>query len=166
MYGGGMRWTHGVPVRERGPDRTYRPDMRAPTVYGVHQPGIVTPQLRHAVLTVYDAEADVRSQLVAWTEAAETLMREGGVTVTIGLGPAVVAPGKRPVGLKPLPAFKGDALEATGGDLCALICSDAPTQARLPRHARWGRSGTHEPIGALRFRDGGVIPRPPLDLQR
>ena len=30
--------------------------MRPPTVYGAHQPGIVTPHLRHAVLTAYDLD--------------------------------------------------------------------------------------------------------------
>src|SRR4051794_18114066 len=49
-----VRWTRGVPVSDRGPDRTYRPDMRPPTLHGLHQPGIATPQLRYAQLTAYE----------------------------------------------------------------------------------------------------------------
>jgi deferrochelatase/peroxidase EfeB len=152
-------------MQQRGPDRTYRPDLRAPTVYGLHQPGIATPQLRFARLTAYDADQDVRAQLAAWTEQAEGLMRDGGLTVTIGLGERNFKE-QRPAGLKPLPPFKGDALEFSGGDLCALICSDAPIEASLPGRVRWEREGTHGTIGALGFRDGVVIPRRPLDLDR
>ena len=42
------RWGKGVPIPERGPGWTYRPDERPPTVFGAHQPGIVTPHLTHA----------------------------------------------------------------------------------------------------------------------
>ena len=78
-----------MPVGEQGPERTYRPDMRAPSMFGAHQPGIATPQLEHAVLTAYDIDAqmDLGGLLVEWTETAERWMRTGGGTVTIGLGP-------------------------------------------------------------------------------
>ena len=69
---------------DRGPKRTYRPDMTPPSVYGAHQPGIVTPQLTHALLTVYDTE-DPGPLLREWTAAAERLMRATNATVTFGL---------------------------------------------------------------------------------
>ena len=60
----------------------------APTIHGLHQPGIATPQLEHGLVAAYDVD-DVREVLEAWTATAEAMMRGGGVTVTIGLGPGV-----------------------------------------------------------------------------
>src|SRR4051794_7936629 len=153
---GPRRWTQGG----RGPERSYRADLSPPTVYGLHQPGIATPQFKHAVLTAYDG--DPREVLPVWTERAEEMMRAGGVTVTIGLD-AVAHTHQRP-----LPAFPGEALDPRrcGGDLCALICSHEPITARLPGTPRWERAGVKEMPGALGFMDGVVVPRRPPDLER
>ena len=158
-----------MPVGERGPGRTYRPDLRPPTIYGAHQPGIATPQLEHGVIGAFDVEPGV---LAEWTVTAEALMRAGGMTVTIGLGGSFFAgplSARRPAGLRDLPAFGGDRLDPRrcGGDACVLIGSAEPTQA-LKRFGtpRWQRSGIRTPTGALGFRDGTMNPRRPLDLDR
>jgi deferrochelatase/peroxidase EfeB len=156
-----------VPVGERGPKRTYRPDTRAPTIYGDHQPGIATPQLEYGAIGAFDLDGlDV---LAEWTRLAEALMREGGVTVTIGLGATAVPPHQRPVALRDLPAFPGDALDPArcGGDACVLVCSEEPVDL-LPRFGtpRWRRHGVRRDRGALGFRDGINIPRRPLDFDR
>ena len=60
-----------VPVHERGPERTYRPDMRAPTLHGSIRPGSRRRSSRTALVGGYDATAT----LEAWTATAEALMR-------------------------------------------------------------------------------------------
>src|SRR4051794_24508509 len=121
-------WVAGrVPIAERGPGWTYRPDMRPPTVYGLHQPGIATPQMEEIAVAAFDLEGDLAPRLREWTAIAEDVMRGGGGTVTIGLGAGAIPPEKRPAGLKELPAFKGDALDPgqCGGDLCVLAPPEA-----------------------------------------
>jgi Dyp-type peroxidase family len=147
------RWNHGVPVHLQGPSRSYRPDMSAPTLHGLHQPGIATPQARYAQLTAYQGELPG-----AWAKQAERLMRERSCTVTIGLG-NVDTPG-----MKPLPPFPGDELEFEGGDLCVLIQSDEPITTRLAGRVRWEQHG--ERRQALGFKDGTAVPRRPVDLER
>ena len=73
------RWRHGVPVRDRGPGHSYRPDRRPPTVYGDHQPGIATPQLDHLAFAALDVTAgsDLRALLAGWSATAEELMEAG-----------------------------------------------------------------------------------------
>jgi deferrochelatase/peroxidase EfeB len=127
--------------------------MRPPTLHGLHQPGIATPQLRYAQLTAYDGELP-RS----WANEAEQLMRTHPCTVTIGLGNADTP------GMKPLPPFDGDALDFTRADLCVLIQSDTPIEHRLPGSVCWEEHG--ERRQALGFKDGTAIPRRPLDLER
>ena len=146
-------------MHERGPKRTYRPDMTPQALGGEHPPGIASPQLRYARLGFFDAP-----DLEAWTRLAEELMPE--VTVTIGLGPGFFAR-NAPVALKPLPPFGGDELRETPGTACVLLCSDAPIDA-LPRFGTpaWTRAGEHTPTGALGFRDGTMNPRRPLDLDQ
>lgn len=143
-----------VPVHERGPKRTYRPDPDS---------AIAGPQRAHAAIGAFDAP-DLR----AWAELAARL-RDETTTVTIGLGAGAFDDRSRPLGLRPLPAFPGDELDPRrcGGDACVLIVSDAPTDA-LSRFGtpRWQRQGTHTPTGALGFRDGTMNPRRPLDLDR
>src|SRR4051794_35897288 len=157
-----------VPVRERGPGWTYRPDMRAPSVYGAHQAGVATPQLRHALPVAYALEGNPRERLAAWTEEAERRMRDGRTTVTIGLGAGAFPARTRPMGLRPLPPFPGDALDPAlcGGDLCALICSDDEPPEPLSGRVRWAQRGTRNQRGAPRFREGTLKPRRPRDLHR
>jgi deferrochelatase/peroxidase EfeB len=146
-------------VHERGPQRTYRPDLTPPSLHGAHPPGIAGPQLRYGEIGAFD-EPDLH----AWTRLAEELMPE--VTVTIGLGPAFFTRGA-PVALRDLPPFGGDDLDPrrTGGRACVLLCSPEPTDA-LSRFGtpRWTRVGEKTPPGALGFRDGTMNPRRPLDL--
>jgi deferrochelatase/peroxidase EfeB len=151
-----------VPIAERGPGWTYRPDLRPPSVYGAHQPGIVTPHLRHALLTAYDID-DPRELLSAWTEEAEA--RHGaGQTVTIGLGARLVASPR----LRPLPPFAGDALDPArcGGDVAVLIQGDHPPEALRGPQPRWARRGTRSDRGALGFREGTLNLKRPKDFDR
>ena len=114
--------------------------------------------------------ADLRETLKAWTAHAESLMRGGGVTVTIGIGPRafegrLAVP--RPTALRELPAFPGDALDPAqcGGDLCVVISSQEPIPVPF-EHPRWVHRGTHRRVGSLGFRDGTAVPRRPIDLNR
>jgi deferrochelatase/peroxidase EfeB len=157
----------GVPIAQRGPGWTYRPDTRAPTVYGLHQPGIATPQRAHLAMASFDLCEDLHAVLERWTELAEAAMREGA-TVTIGLGPGAVPPALRPAALKELPAFPGDALDPAlcGGDLCVLVGADAPPDELIarfgtPRWVQHGRMGD-----TLGFRDGTLNLRRPRDFDR
>jgi deferrochelatase/peroxidase EfeB len=146
--------------------------MRAPTVYGAHQPGIATPHLRHGAIGAFDVQ-DLEV-LANWTVEAEALMREGAMTVTIGLGASLFDERfglgrQRPAGLRDLPPFPGDQLDPgrCGGDACVLICSDEPVDA-LQRFGtpRWQQRGTRTDQGALGFRDGTLNLRRPRDFDR
>src|SRR3954451_19704779 len=60
----------------------------------------------------------------------------GALTVTIGLGPSLFGErfglaARRPVALRELPAFPGDALDlaTSGGDLALQVCADRPAKA-------------------------------------
>ena len=44
-------------MHERGPKRTYRPDMTPPTLHGAHPPGIASPHLRYGQIGAFDAPA-------------------------------------------------------------------------------------------------------------
>jgi deferrochelatase/peroxidase EfeB len=131
-----------VPIGERGPGESYRPDRTPPSVYGRHQPGIATPLLDHLAFAALDVRADelapLRELVAGLTERAERLMvdAEGALTLTIGLGPGVFGDrfglrSRCPVALAPLPAFAGDALEPRrcGGDLCLQACAAEPQRA-------------------------------------
>ena len=166
---------------EQGPDRTFRPDATAPTVYGVHQAGIASAPLAHALLVAYDVDpgTDLRALLAAWTAEAERLMRAGSTTVTIGIGPTLFddrfgLAKWRPAALRELPAFAGDVLDPAlcGGDLCVLVTADAPPgdlgfEGGRPRWEQRGARGPGtNPRGAIGFRDGTLNLRRPRDLER
>ncbi len=152
------RWRHGVPVGDRGPGHSYRPDRRPPTIYGHHQPGIATPQLDHLAFAALDvpAGADLRALLAGWSAAAEELMEAGSATVTLGLGPTLFdqrfgLAGARPTALRELPPFPGDALDPAwrGGDLCVQACAREAGAARAALQrvtdgavVRWGQAGS------------------------
>src|SRR5215218_1323440 len=161
-------------MRERGPGWSYRRDAATPSLFGRHQPGIATPQLDALVLAAFDLRAGAADVLRAWTREAEELM-SSELTVTLGLGPGAFAPRTRPVALRELPPFPGDALDPRwcGGDLVAQVGATRPEDAgaalaRLESVAgdaivaRWRQSG------ALRRdpRDGGsASPRDPLGFR-
>lgn len=190
----------GVPIGQRGPGFTMRPDRRTPSVVGAHQPGIATPLLDHLRFTALDLTTervgDLRALLVEWSAEAERGMAAAdGLTVCVGLGPGVfderfgLRPA-RPVALRELPAFAGDALEARlcGGDLCVNVGARAPQAARAASDAlvalargtatvRWARDGFHPrdarrdppagtPRNLLGFKDGSMNLRRPRDLER
>jgi len=189
----------GVPIHERGPGASYRPDLGRPSMVGPHQPGIATPHFDHAALVAFDAAADRQSLaalLAAWTAQAERLMHhvDGTLTITVGLGAELFderfgLARERPVALRALPPFPGDALEPArcGGDLAVLVAGpDAATvthaverlaaaalpvgttrwvqRARLLRRPREDPRGT--PRDVLGFRDGTNTLRRRHDLDR
>ncbi len=79
--GSGGIWTHGVPVRDRGPGESYRPDDIPPSVFGAHQSGVVTPLLDHLAFAALDITAertaDLGELLGELTLESERLMRAG-----------------------------------------------------------------------------------------
>ncbi len=137
---------------------------RAETVpfYGAHQAGIATPSQKYvhflALDVVSDAASDLRGLLTLLSTAAAHLtsgdpvgpLRTGALppvdtgeavglapsrlTITIGLGPGVFAPGRfgletrRPAPLVQLPSFANDSLEAgiCHGDIAVQACADDP----------------------------------------
>lgn len=148
--GSGRIWTHGVPVRDRGPGESYRPDDIPPSVFGAHQSGVVTPLLDHLAFAALDITAertaDLGELLGELTLESERLMRAGhrpstgdparSVTVTLGLGPGIFGrrfglAARRPVALAEVPAFPGDALDpaTSGGELSIQVCADTLTGA-------------------------------------
>jgi deferrochelatase/peroxidase EfeB len=187
---------------EGDPARTMVRPRPGPPDGGPHQPGIATRQQAHLALVALDAALgspeELRALLTEWSGAGRALMagelRAAGLTVTIGLGPALFAPGRlglerrRPVALEELPAFAGDALEPRwcGGDLCLQVCADDAgavaaardelvARARGAATVRWvqdgfldrGRArGAASPRNPLGFRDGTVNLRRPADLGR
>jgi deferrochelatase/peroxidase EfeB len=179
-------------LADRGPGWSYRPDDAPATVYGEHQPGITTPRLDHLALFAFDLDGDLGDVLRAWSAAAEEAMAAGGgdVTVGLGLGPDAFAgarlAARRPVALRELPAFAGDALEPglCGGDLLVMACAreaaGAVAAADLLRAAaagavvpRWSQEGfVHREHGRgpardlLGFRDGTMNLRRGRDLDR
>jgi deferrochelatase/peroxidase EfeB len=180
--------SHGVPVADRGPGWSYRPDDRPPSLYAAHQPGIATPRLDHLEVAAFDLRAPARGVLTAWTREAEDLL-DPELTITLGLGPGAVRQDQRPVAMRPLPAFAGDALDAArcGGDLAVKVCAARPEDAAAALHRlssvsssavtpRWRQAGglrrapgdspTGTPRDALGFRDGTHNLRRGRDLDR
>jgi deferrochelatase/peroxidase EfeB len=189
------RWTPGVPIRERGPGESYRPDATPPSVFGRHQPGIATPVLDHLAFAALDAtvagRVDLHELLGTLTDAAEDVMRGGAGTVTLGLGPGVFCArfgtaGARPLGLVALPPFPGDALDPgrCGGDLCVQACAQSADAAQAAldglvvaaqggARVRWvqrgrqhRRPGERRPRNLLGFKEATAIPRRGKDLDR
>ena len=99
-------------------------------------------------------------------------MREGAITVTIGLGGSFFT-GARKTSAPPASATSRHSPAtpstppAAAATPCVLIASDEPADA-LTRFgtSRWQQHGTHTPTGALGFRDGTMNPRRPLDFDR
>jgi deferrochelatase/peroxidase EfeB len=169
------------------PGHSYRPDASPPSIFGAHQAGIASRQLDRLAFGAFDLTvkrlAELRGLMGKLSTEAERLMTAGnGLTVTLGLGPSVFDQAgrdrfglrsRRPVALRELPAFTGDALDPalSGGDLCLTACADdgdAATAAlrslagvaRAAATERWSQEGflLREGTGArtrdlLGFRD-------------
>jgi deferrochelatase/peroxidase EfeB len=195
-------------VADRGPGESYRPDDVPPSVFAGHQPGIATPVLDHLAFAALDVSVDRRADLHdlmgRLTAEAERLMRAehrrgrtrpaGALTVTFGLGPAIFGErfrlaARRPVALRELPTFPGDALDTqtSGGDLSVQVCADTLRKAEggLARlltlggaaaRVRWSQQGSMHrwpgerpdgrPRNLLGFKDATANPRRRKDLDR
>jgi Dyp-type peroxidase family len=116
------------------------------------QPGIATPQQRHADISVWDA-ASVPSVQVS-----------SSVTVTYGHG------------IDGLPEFPGDAVgpQELGGKLFLQICGDDPgavrdaaSRLRPDGRLRWREQGFCNADGTngLGFKDGIVVPKTPDEFE-
>jgi deferrochelatase/peroxidase EfeB len=145
--GGSSRRASGVPIAERGPGWSYRADTDPPSLFGRHQPGVDTPRLDHLRLAVFDLHAPARDVLQAWTRVAEGLLGHD-LTVTLGIGPAALAAAQRPVRLRELPPFEGDALDPArcGGDLVAVVMADDAGRAAAATDALTAAAG--DAVGA------------------
>jgi deferrochelatase/peroxidase EfeB len=179
----GRNRTGGVPIGDRGPGQSYRPDDVPPSLFGSHQPGVTTPVLDHVAFAALDLRAAVDrpalQDLVAeLSAAAERLMRAarrppgeagpaGGLTLTLGLGPGIFGDrfglaARRPVALAPLPPFSGDALDpaTSGGDVCIQACAADPGGAA----AALGRLvAVAAPAARVRWTQHGSMHRAPGD---
>jgi dye decolorizing peroxidase len=164
--------------------------------HGAHQAGIVTPAVvqRHCGVFVWDAPgvpevAAALRRLSAvipplTTGAAPTLagMAPGGLTVTVGLGPRIVAAVDPALpGAADLPVFTRERIASAdrGGDLLLQVCAADPVMVNLAGVAladalgpgfvpRWRQTGvrgeptadTGAPRNPLGFADGIVNPAP------
>ena len=152
----------------------------------------MTPKLDHLRLAALDVDggADLRALLERISGAAEATMAGGAATVTLGFGPGLFEfGGSRPVALRELPAFPGDALDPAwcGGDLAVQACgptAEAALQAlervlgaageavakRWVQAGELRRSPRDRPTGTARglmgFREGAKNLRRPIDLDR
>jgi deferrochelatase/peroxidase EfeB len=159
-----------VPVGDRGPGESYRPDDVPPSLFAAHQPGVTTPVLDHLAFAALDViardGAALRDLLADLTVEGERLMSAarrapgasgpaGSLTLTIGLGPEIFGDrfglaARRPLALAQLPRFPGDALDAaaSGGDVCILACAADPARAGS---ALAGLLAVAEPAAVLRW---------------
>jgi deferrochelatase/peroxidase EfeB len=152
--------------------------------------------LDHVAFAAFDATVAGASEL---SQVVRELMAQAGAltsedprrTVTVGLGPGLFddrfgLPSQRPLGLRELPAFRGDDLDPAvcGGDLCVQACADEPQHAAdaLRRitsqiggaaRLRWSQDGfVHReapdwrPRNLLGFHDGIDNPRRGRDRDR
>jgi deferrochelatase/peroxidase EfeB len=180
--GSGRRWGGGVPVGERGPGESYRPDDVPPSLFAVHQPGVTTPLLDHLAFAALDIgggdAAALRDLLAGLTAEGERLMRAarrpsgaagpaGSLTLTIGLGPGIFGDrfglaAQRPVALAQLPRFPGDALDraTSGGDICVQACAADPASAGDALARLVAVAG---PAAAVRWSQRGAMHRRPAD---
>ena len=165
--------------------------------HAAHQAGIATPTQEHvhflALDVVSDSPSDLRALLAALSAAAARLsagkpvgalstgaappvdtgealgLGPARLTVTVGLGPSVFAPGRfglearRPAPLVELPSFANDSLDPgiCHGDIAVQACADDPqvafhavhdlirvaSPAAVPRWSLAGFGRTHNKAG-------------------
>lgn len=166
--------------------------------HGPQQAGIARPAVRqgHVGLTVAELAAGVRpldllaelgesiAALTSGTDPALAGVPSARLTVTVGIGPAVVAAvrGGGP-GSQDLPRFRREDLTvaARGGDLLLQVCADDPTVIVLAEQAllaglsgsvtvRWQLAGFRGALDGpaarnlLGFYDGISVPRTDAEL--
>ncbi|MEV5277427.1 Dyp-type peroxidase [Streptomyces sp. NPDC052811] len=132
----------------------------------VRQPGVTEPQQPHALLISYDltpgtrgaAGRDaVRRLLARWTELLAAA--EPGPTATVGIGPALPARlgAGAPEGLRELPAFVGERLDAGagGGEIAVQICAQDP---RACERTAAMLAGAGAGVLLPRWRQSGFLP--------
>lgn len=117
--------------------------IQAESFFGLHQPGIATPQQQHTYFIAMDVTSSDRSDLIqllkAWTQASAEMMAQdkNQLTLTVGFGPSLFEKEgvdrfgiahHKPEALVDLPRFAGDQLiaEKTGGDLSIQACANDP----------------------------------------
>jgi deferrochelatase/peroxidase EfeB len=159
------------------------PSAGAAAFHGPHQPGIATPPLPFLSLAAFDLQTSKRAELERLLQTWSTVgarLSTAERTVTLGIGPSLFdlpigLADRRPAALQPLPAFRGEAIEASAsnGDLCLQVCAATPDAAANGLRAlvnaarplallRWRQvgyravDGTADPRGSLGFRDGTV----------
>ncbi len=168
--------------------------------FGAQQAGIARPASpqRHVDLSVWDLPQGtdrpwLGALLAALGRRAAALAAGGDpaladlpparLTVTVGLGPRIVAAvGPELPGTQDLPVFPGDEIgdRDRGGDLMLQICADEPLVAALAMTEltagagmipRWRRTGYRGPSASdgpgrnvLGFADGIVLPKSDAEL--
>lgn len=177
---------------------TVEPESQLVDPYGPQQAGIARPAVRqgHIGLTVADLTAGVRpldllaelgatiAALTSGTDPALAGVPPARLTVTVGIGPAVVTSvrGSGP-GSQDLPRFRREDLTdaSRGGDLLLQVCADDPTVIVLAEQAlltklsgsattRWQLSGFRGALDGpaarnlLGFYDGISVPRTDAEL--
>ncbi|MCX5401473.1 Dyp-type peroxidase [Streptomyces sp. NBC_00102] len=145
--------------------------------HGPHQAGILTPQQAFVAFVAFDVVGEDRSGLArvfdVLTKRARALTAgasQGGpddrLTVTVGVGASLFderfgLQGRRPAGLRTMPAFPGDDLDpaACHGDLSVQVCAEHPDAVlEVMRDLQLALRG----LAAPRWRSDGFLnpPRP------
>ena len=150
------------------------------------QRGILDAQQARIALVALDAATSlgaVAAVLDGWTPAIRRLHarhRAAALTITVGVGTSLLraSSASMPAGLRPLPAFRGDALDParSHGAVCLKVCADDPVvlervlRTLLARshgalRARWRQDGFLDreapnatPRNLLGFKDGSGNP--------
>lgn len=150
---------------DEAPPRERRPERGAPAG-PVRQGGVTDPQPQHALVLSYDLTPGtrgapgrdaVRRLLARWSESLTGL--EPGTTATVGIGPALpqrIGVGA-PEGLRELPAFDGEHLDAGagGGEIGVQICArEAKACERVAGLLAGAGAGVLRP----RWRQAGFLP--------
>ncbi|MFD6422874.1 Dyp-type peroxidase [Streptomyces sp. NPDC060198] len=145
--------------------------------HGPHQAGVVTPQQAFVAFVALDVVGTDRSALIrvfdVLTRRARALTAGAGqggpddrLTVTVGVGASLFderfgLQGRRPAGLRTMPAFPGDDLDpaACHGDLSVQVCAEHPDAVlEVMRDLQLALRG----LAAPRWRSDGFLnpPRP------
>ncbi|WP_438292999.1 Dyp-type peroxidase [Streptomyces sp. HUAS TT7] len=132
----------------------------------VRQAGVTEPRAQHVLVLSYDLTPGtrgapgrdaVRRLLARWSEALSGI--EAGATATVGIGPALPARlgVGAPEGLRELPAFDGEHLDAGagGGEIGVQICAADPWACE---RAAGLLAGAGTGVLRPRWRQAGFLP--------